>query len=145
MGHSFRFFLLTTLSLLLLGIAIPSAHAEVCDKVLEEWAPSWLMHAPSWAYLVRELISPFNLALIAVALLSFVRREMRWPALMATVVAALASLLSIQENLFPDAVVRSAQEEGCGGHYWAAAIVAPVMTVLLLASFVSATLRKPKH
>lgn len=127
-----------------LSLAASPAWAEVCDKVVGEWAPLWLMHAPLWVYLVREIFSVSTLLLLGIAVLNLLKPGIRWLALAAVIVSMSISWISVQENLYPHHLVEAAREEGCGGSYLAGAIVSPIVTAVLLASFLHVTLRKKK-
>ncbi|MGO4570576.1 hypothetical protein [Microvirga sp. 2TAF3] len=132
------------LSVITLGLTASPAMAEVCDKVLGDWAPLWLMHAPLWVYLVNEVFSFLTLILLGVAVLNFLSQELRWLTLTAMIFSASISWISVWENLYPHRIVEAAREEGCGGSYLAGAIVSPIVTAILLASFLSVILRKKK-
>ena len=127
-----------------LSLAAPPVRAEVCDKVVGEWAPLWLMNAPLWVYLVREIFSVLTLILLGIAILNLFKPGMRWLTLTAAIFSLAIAWISVQENLYPHRVLEAAREEGCGGSYLAGAIVSPVVTAILLASFLYVTFRKRK-
>ncbi|MBZ6077515.1 hypothetical protein [Microvirga puerhi] len=123
-------------------LAASPALAEVCDKVLGEAAPLWLMHAPLWIYVVREFFSVVTLILLGIAILNLFEPGMRWLTLAAAIVSMPIAWISVQENLSPHPILDAARGEGCGGSYLAGAIVSPIATAILLASFFYVTLRK---